>query len=981
MELSQQHVKRAFLCLKSYAYHENLNLFLKKRVAEYEANNDIDKKIENLTKKLNSFLTSKNESILNLDITNIDFHLLSKGIESKESDLSKGLYLTNEKEADVYISTGLNYFINASVEIHIIDFLWALIIGPILEERMPNSLYGNRIHPSNKDFLNNPDLKRNEIFKNYVEQYNNWQDGALKKTTDILNEEKNATILSLDLKSYFYNIDIKFETINQEIEDYYKNNPEIQTLAVKINEILSTIVSKYNNKIQSSLALTHPQNISNNTLPIGFASSSIIGNWYIHEFDNIVLDSIKPNYYGRYVDDIIMVFSDVEVSNKQPINNFFEKHLKGVFETDQLNDDFFNLKSSDKKLPLQKSKLILRYFNHQHSRAGVEVFKKEIEARSSAFKFLPTEHINDDLNNYAYDILYKGSNNKLRSIVGILENETELVKYLASHIFAHRLCRIKNSESVLPQLDSFLKGENVLKFSRVWERIYQYSVITHNYEYITKFFYYVKSEIEKIDSLSNIDSKDSQQIIKQLQNDLKQYNDISLALIIAHLDLTVKKVEKPTSFFVKPKKTLNKLLTQKSTVFDLSVSFRKSNLLRHYLVAWSLTNFINRIDINLLDENDILKNQVEKDELCDNKISLTPRFIHFDEIQAFDLSSSLKSSKINLNENTKKIVSYYSNINFQDAFSNCFQWNEQNHGMSESIVNEFIINNKKLNKIKIAIANLKVDEKDIECALREDKKTNISFERQSKLYDLLNSAKREEVKLLVMPEVSIPVSWLPFMLAFSRRNQIGIIFGLEHWTIDGYVFNILIEALPFKICDKYNATMMLARIKNHYAPQESEIIENCRLKKGNEKLASYYYHSVTWNGVSFASYNCFELADISHRVIFKSKVDMLIACVWNRDTNYYQHILESTVRDIHCYTIHSNTSQFGGSCVLQPTKTATKNILSVKGGDNACILTTVLDIKKLREFQYQNKPTKKDVFKFLPPGYDSDSVLKRGNIK
>ncbi|KDN12184.1 hypothetical protein SALWKB12_1272 [Snodgrassella communis] len=52
-------------------------------------------------------------------------------------------------------------------------------------------------------------------------------------------------------------------------------------------------------------------------------------------------------------------------------------------------------------------------------------------------------------------------------------------------------------------------------------------------------------------------------------------------------------------------------------------------------------------------------------------------------------------------------------------------------------------------------------------------------------------------------------------------------------------------------------------------------------------------------------------------------------------------------------------------------------MLYVKGGDNACILTTHLDIKKLREFQYKSKPSAKDEFKHLPPGYDCEAVLDR----
>lgn len=115
--------------------------------------------------------------------------------------------------------------------------------------------------------------------------------------------------------------------------------------------------------------------------------------------------------------------------------------------------------------------------------------------------------------------------------------------------------------------------------------------------------------------------------------------------------------------------------------------------------------------------------------------------------------------------------------------------------------------------------------------------------------------------------------------------------------------------------------------------------------------------------------NCFELADITHRVLFKSEINLLIACVWNKDTNYYQHILESAVRDLHCYTIQVNTSQYGGSCVLQPTKTEQKTLLYVKGGGNPCILTTNLDIQRLRKFHYQHTPLSGDIFKPLPPGF------------
>ena len=129
-------------------------------------------------------------------------------------------------------------------------------------------------------------------------------------------------------------------------------------------------------------------------------------------------------------------------------------------------------------------------------------------------------------------------------------------------------------------------------------------------------------------------------------------------------------------------------------------------------------------------------------------------------------------------------------------------------------------------------------------------------------------------------------------------------------------------------------------------------------------------NKVSWNDITFASYNCFEFSDIGHRTLFKFEIDMLFACVCNRDTNYYQSILESAVRDLHCYVVQSNAFQYGGSCVLKPAKTEEKTMPCVKGGDNPCVLITEIDVAALRDFQYKPKPRSGDSFKPLPPGFD-----------
>jgi hypothetical protein len=88
------------------------------------------------------------------------------------------------------------------------------------------------------------------------------------------------------------------------------------------------------------------------------------------------------------------------------------------------------------------------------------------------------------------------------------------------------------------------------------------------------------------------------------------------------------------------------------------------------------------------------------------------------------------------------------------------------------------------------------------------------------------------------------------------------------------------------------------------------------------------------------------LADIVHRSIFRSKIDFLVASELNRDVNFYSNITETTSRDLHCYFIQVNTSEYGDSRVTHPKKSDLKDSLRIKGGLNTSLLVDELDIEK-----------------------------------
>ncbi|KIH17924.1 reverse transcriptase family protein, partial [Escherichia coli] len=351
--------------------------------------------------------------------------------------------------------------------------------------------------------------------------------------------------------------------------------------------------------------------------------------------------------------------------------------------------------------------------------------------------------------------------------------------------------------------------------------------------------------------------------------------------------------------------------------------------------------------------------------LDNDKLNKTPRYIHADEKQLFDLIDALHTRK--LHKFTHENKHHLKNCSVTKIKDN--KALEIKVGIDDRSGND---------TIKVALANMRVERRNIESACRKDQSPNLSYERQRNLYRILNSATEENVQILLLPELSIPVSWLPFMAAHSRRKQISLIFGLEHWVINERAYNILVEMLPYTSNFKHKSSMLVFRVKNHYAPSEITMLNSLRLKISSPKPSKQRYHLIKWKNVSFSTYNCFELANIEHRALFRSQLDILFACVWNQDINYYQHITESATRDLHCYVAQSNTSHYGGSCVLQPTSSTISNKIYVKGGENHCILTTTLNIYALREAQYRSFRINSDTIKHNPPGFDYNALLERG---
>lgn len=154
------------------------------------------------------------------------------------------------------------------------------------------------------------------------------------------NYTKNCYILKLDIQGYFM-------AINKKIL-YKKVTTELFKQADKLNFDLSLVLyllyeTIYNNPTincirkgnikdwdglpqSKSLFYTKPDC----GLPIGNLTSQLFGNIYMNQFDHWVKHNLGIKYYGRYVDDFILVHNNKEYL-KACISKI-EKHLKESLE-------------------------------------------------------------------------------------------------------------------------------------------------------------------------------------------------------------------------------------------------------------------------------------------------------------------------------------------------------------------------------------------------------------------------------------------------------------------------------------------------------------------------------------------------------------------------------------------------------------------------------------------------------------------------
>lgn len=991
-KITPNDIEEAYRKLKSYFYYDNFSSVIRESIARFEASNDFENRLESLRKYLN-LRNPQNSPFLSKYLEGINVLTIPKSYKQKNPENKDEFILTNKIASLPFSLDRLNYLIDAPIEIHIISVLWIIKEGFHLQECYDRHNYAYKIALEEGKNKVVPGLR---LFEKYFEQYQDWRDKSIDTAKSLLENNQDATIIQMDIKEYFHNVSVDFDVIKRQIKERTLKQPTI-------TNILEKIYLHYNEKLnEANPEYTKSKGL--NALPIGLLSSGVIGNWFLHKFDNQIVSKLAPSFYGRYVDDITIVLSNTTLKRSKkiesPFKNFINEYFvkRGLLTEKEIDEEtiyYLNLKSDDivnHPLFIQKRKFSILEFSHKESHAALNNFIIKLKENSSIFWMLPEDEKDSvDFDKSANDLIYSDTVNKLRSLNEIVPSKFGASVFLAKRILSSLLSDENPDEQTDEQILSFFKGRYSLEFYQLWEKVCTYFVINNKAK---NFWMFYKSCEESIDTISS--DKNADNVIK-VKSFLKKHLFTSIALATSL---------RPKFLFDINSNIHRKFVKHIGSgnlkeIGNLTIAYRKSNMLRHNYVPVPLLNYCNyTLQFNspylksLLVDNEIgFLNSADLNDLQLNKkhLRFSPRYVKLFETNLhtfykFIIGSTAECEKNGHYDFNKKLASQVVEESFETFFNINYHYRSEVNlkvqkdklykiiSDSEDYLTISINSEFKKSKVSIAVGNHKIDGVDIKPSIKNELK--FTNKKKENLIRILNQSEEEKADILILPEITIPFKWLKRIADESRRKERAIIGGIEHFSIHKYCYNYMVTSLPIKL-NGLQESLIIPRLKNHYSPEESLLIRNIRFKVPVQR--PHYYHLYKWRGIHFTAFNCYELADVKHRSLFKSKIDIMFASEYNRDWRYFSNVAESTTRDIHCYYVQSNTSDIGDSRIIQPTKTDRKDILRLKGGQKSSVLVATLDIAKLREFQELEYTGQKELktFKATPPDFDNESINER----
>lgn len=949
MIITKDLLKEAFQKLLTYSYFDKTDMVTRRRVAEFARSLSSRMYEDAIFDNLMAVANGDRQDLLEEWVGKIQLCYYPKKLSRKKHD-DRGL-ITNIP-SDETIVERLLIKADIPIELCILDVAWILIYCYKVDSDLSDDCWGNRLDlKANKSGVR----KGNALFKKYQNQYGEWWRRGLKVANEVLKDNKNVTILNFDITNYYHSIDFDFVRL---FADYERLRPNDGIRESSLTKVIVKIYEHYWGLTQkSSIEAFSGDNKGKHPLPLSLLSAHILANYYLSPLDRHIKNTYRPLYYGRYVDDCMLVAKSESTAhtNEEIIKDEFPGLLsfqrdcvKFSFAQSMLDHQVFD---GICRLSIQTDKLYVYRFDCKLPPSSLDEFGERQKERSSEFRFL-TDDAEDgavNLEDVTLVSALDAEEEAGRRFNILEENKYRLSKYLAK--LANRLAKYSTEYKHYDEVEKvyrYFRGHLLIKHYVLWERLLTIFVLAGKKEYAHEFAKRVEKQIGLVQYKEGLFGEHRIEGLDVLCNTLRMHLQQSMLMAL--------NLHKETD--------------------EIDTLYLDTYMVRMHYNVYPLQEFANDYKTDGVRLN---AQQLEYGEAC-KEYRWIPYYVKY-----YDIVCMLSIGGIYDPDVFKKAFEIYGRLNHVGEYiGETAFWH---HLSKESEISEF---NTRLSieadaNDKIIVSVVNMDQKNTAGENQIEQFGQIDVNKLLLYQRILDSVtKIPSTDIFVLPEMSLPLYELREYCLYSARNERAFVAGMEYVVSNGKVYNYIVTCLPVTLYGRRDAVPVI-RLKNHYAPNEKKTIRKYKMGvPKNKKVWQNLYH---WRNHAFTTYYCYELASIKERSFFFSKLDAMYCPVFNPDTYYFNNIAESLVRDMHCYFILSNVSHYGDSRVTQPTEHLIMNVMKVKGGNTnenkAIVLSAELEIDKLRRFQLLTEVGQKNdgAFKQTPPDYDKKEVKKRMNSK
>lgn len=882
-----------------------------------------------------------------------------------------------------------------SIDFHVFSALWMLQVGHLFDKPLGDNVYGSRLRRNGRDEINRMALGS---FKPYLKPFRDWRDGAIKAMRNALADEKDVIALTADVTSFYHELNPDFM-----LDESFHRKAGIEQLTEPQARLNKLFIGALQAWAQKALPLQKG-------LPVGLPASAVVANAALIELDQFINKQVVPLYYGRYVDDILLVMHNT--SKITTSSGFWEWVInrdggRSLLKQENGSILFTPDYLADSRIAFENAKNKLFVLSGKAGTALVNAISEQINQRASEWRALPD--LPDSPGTIATDLL-KATNNQGEQADNLRKTDA-LTLHRAG--FALNLRDYEAFERDLPPgawqahrhafleavLDHLLTPTTFFEQAQYLPRIVRMATACEDFKHLGKILKRLQDLGETIRDQCSHQIKGSDQPSEKVTTELLRW-ETSLATTLLESML----------ISLPPRLSATAQNEWQSEV--------ESHWERLTVLSWLDSDMKTMLPNNLRDLQNLHARLFSHDLAhIPLRFSGLPKEI----LSQRGIPARKKLSKANWQAEDIQ--------DFGDAIETLAGWFKPKlpSGIPPGLY--FATRPFSLSELYLIVpqpfsAASQPDLRKVICALRGfepsehkmpqwDKHQRIlqipdgepkagqtiavsswethdpsfvaaamnqpdpdSRRRYQRLNRLINEliSRPDQARYLILPELAIPPRWFIRIAAKLNGRRISLISGVEYLhTRRKCVHNQIWVSLTH---DGLGFPSLMLYRQDKQTPAIHEERELFRLAGVTLRPA------VQWKWQSppiiqhgefrFALLNCSELTNIRYRTELRGKIDALFVPEWNSDTETFNALVESAALDIHAYIIQCNNRQYGDSRIRGPYKDRWKrDLLRVKGGNHDYCITGEIDVKALRQFQSSHRSPDKP-FKPVPDGFEID---------